>query len=154
VLHGVTPCPVFIHSKICIIDDTFARVGSANLTNRSLGLDTECDLAIEAGGNTHIEAAIAHFRNRLLGEHLGLAPERVEEVVTAEGSLLTAVDSFQASGRGLACVQARRLREAESLIPQSAIFDPEGPIDPAEVITRALPTAAAQQSRQPIVRLG
>ena len=25
---GVTPCPVFIHSKICIIDETFARVGS------------------------------------------------------------------------------------------------------------------------------
>jgi phospholipase D1/2 len=153
VRHGVTPCPVFIHSKICIIDDTFARVGSANLTNRSLGLDTECDLAIESGGNTRIEAAIARFRSRLLGEHLGLAPERVEEVVAAEGSLLTAVDSFQASGRGLACVQARRLREAESLVPQSAIFDPEGPIDPTDVITRALPTEAVQHSRQPAVRL-
>src|SRR4029434_10896754 len=91
VRHGVTPCPVFIYSKICLIDDTFARVGSANLTNRSLGLDTECDLAIESGGNSRIEAAIARVRNRLLGEHLGLAPERVEEVVTAEGSLLTAV---------------------------------------------------------------
>jgi phospholipase D1/2 len=154
VRHGVTPCPVFIHSKICIIDDTFARVGSANLTNRSLGLDTECDLAIESGGNARIETAIARFRNRLLGEHLGRAPERVEEVIASEGSLLTAVDSLQTSGRGLACVKARRLREAESLVPESAIFDPEGPIDPAEVITKALPTEAVQHSGQPIIRLG
>ena len=153
VLHGVTPCPVFIHSKICIIDDTLARVGSANLTNRSLGLDTECDLAIESGGQTRIEAAIANFRNRLIGEHLGIAPERVEEVVAAEGSVLTAVDSLWASGRGLACVQARKLREAESLAPQAAIFDPEGPIDATEVITKALPTEAVQHSRQPLVRL-
>ena len=74
-------------------------------------------------------------------------------MVAAEGSLLTAIDAFQASGRGLACVQARRLREAESLVPQAAIFDPEGPIDPTEVITRALPTEAVQHSRQPAVRL-
>jgi phospholipase D1/2 len=122
------------------------------LTNRSLGLDTECDLSIESGGNSRIEAAIARFRNRLLGEHLGLALERVEEVVAAEGSLFTAVDSLRAPGRGLACVKARRLREAESLVPQSAIFDPEGPIDPTDVITRALPTEAVQHSRQPVVR--
>jgi uncharacterized membrane protein YdjX (TVP38/TMEM64 family) len=153
VLHGVTPCPVFIHAKICIIDDTFARVGSANLTNRSLGLDTECDLAIESGGNMRLEAAIARFRNRLLGEHLGLSPERVEEVVAAEGSVLTVVDSLQASGRGLAGVQARRLRQAESLVPQAAIFDPEGPIDPTDVITMALPTEAVRHSHQPVVRL-
>ena len=153
VLHGVTPCPVFIHSKICIIDDTLARVGSANLTNRSLGLDTECDLAIESGGQTRIEVAIASFRDQLMGEHLGLAPERVEEVVAAEGSAPTAVDSLRASRRGLACVQARKLREAQSLTPQSAIFDPEGPIDPTEVITKALPTEAVQHSRQPLVRL-
>ena len=37
-----------IHSKIMVIDDRFLRVGSANLNNRSMGADTECDLAIEA----------------------------------------------------------------------------------------------------------
>jgi phospholipase D1/2 len=93
-------------------------------------------------------------RSHRLGEHLDLAPERVEEAVAAEGSVLTVVDSLRASGRGLAGVQARRLREAESLIPESAIFDPEGPINPAEVITKALPTGAVRHSHQPIVRLG
>jgi uncharacterized membrane protein YdjX (TVP38/TMEM64 family) len=153
VLHGVTPCPIFIHSKICIIDDTFARVGSANLTNRSLGLDTECDLAIDAGENPRIEAAIAHFRNRLLGEHLGVSAARVAEVIAAQGSLLAAVDALRESGRGFVCVEARRLPESESLIPESAIFDPEGPLDPTDILTRALPTEAIQRSHRPMVRL-
>ena len=38
-----------MHSKVMIIDDRFLRIGSANLNNRSMGTDTECDLAIEAG---------------------------------------------------------------------------------------------------------
>ncbi len=38
-----------LHSKVMVIDDTFLRIGSANLTNRSMTFDTECDLAIEAG---------------------------------------------------------------------------------------------------------
>jgi phospholipase D1/2 len=37
--------------------------GSSNLANRSMGLDTECDLAIEATGKTRIARAIG----RLLG---------------------------------------------------------------------------------------
>jgi len=153
VLHGVTPCPVFIHSKICIIDDMFARVGSANLTNRSLGLDTECDLAIESGGNLRIEAAIARFRNRLLSEHLGVLPERVEEAVADQGSLLAAVDSLRGSGRGFARVEAQRLPEANRLVAGAAVFDPNGPIDPTALITKALPTEAVRRSPWPMVRL-
>lgn len=153
VLHGATPCPIFIHSKVCIVDDTLARVGSANLTNRSLGLDTECDLAIESGGNPRIEAALARFRNRLLGEHLGVSAERIEAATADCGSLIAAVDALRESKRGFACVEARRLREAESLIPESALFDPEGPIDPTQLITKALPTEAITHSGWPIVRL-
>jgi hypothetical protein len=55
--------------------------------------------------------------------------------------------------RGFASVEARRLHEAESLIPESAIFDPDGPIDPTDLITRALPTEAIQQSHWPLARL-
>jgi phospholipase D1/2 len=152
VRHGVTPCPVFIHSKICIIDEMFVRVGSANLSNRSLGLDTECDLAIESGGQPRIAAAITRFRNRLLSEHLGVTAEQVEEALIG-GSLLAVVDALRASERGLACVEARKLHEAERLIPASTLFDPEGPIDPTALITQALPTEAIQQSHRPMVRL-
>ena len=37
-----------IHSKVMVVDDRFLRVGSANMNNRSMGADTECDLAVEA----------------------------------------------------------------------------------------------------------
>ena len=39
---------VNVHSKIIIIDDELLRIGSANLNNRSMGLDTECDLVLKA----------------------------------------------------------------------------------------------------------
>ena len=37
-----------VHSKFIVVDDEIVRIGSANLANRSMGLDTECDLTIEA----------------------------------------------------------------------------------------------------------
>ena len=37
-----------IHSKVMVIDDKLLRIGSANINNRSMGTDTECDLTIEA----------------------------------------------------------------------------------------------------------
>ena len=46
---------VMVHSKVMIVDDRFLRVGSANLNNRSMGADTECDLAFEATSEAHRE---------------------------------------------------------------------------------------------------
>ncbi len=40
-----------LHSKLMIVDDEVVRIGSANFSNRSMGLDTECDAAIEANGD-------------------------------------------------------------------------------------------------------
>src|ERR1700682_4147897 len=56
-----------VHSKILIVDDEFLTIGSANLSGRSMGLDTECNLAIEAKGDEQISAAIALLRNRQIG---------------------------------------------------------------------------------------
>ena len=44
---------VMVHSKVMIVDDRILRVGSANLNNRSMGADTECDLAFEATSEAH-----------------------------------------------------------------------------------------------------
>ena len=49
-------------------------VGSANFSNRSMGFDTECNVAIEARGDERIRRVIAGLRNRLLAEHLGTEP--------------------------------------------------------------------------------
>ena len=45
---GKTATDTMVHSKVMIVDDRLLRVGSANANNRSMGTDTECDLAVEA----------------------------------------------------------------------------------------------------------
>ena len=41
----------FVHSKVMVVDDVLMRIGSANWSRRSMGVDTECDVAVDAGGN-------------------------------------------------------------------------------------------------------
>ena len=36
-----------VHAKLLIVDDTILRIGSANFNNRSMGLDSECDVFID-----------------------------------------------------------------------------------------------------------
>lgn len=97
---GAEDRQVLIHAKVMIVDDDLLRVGSGNLSNRSMGLDTECDLAIEATDEA-TRRIIAGVRARLIGEHLGVAPQRVIEAVAAEGSLIAAVEALNGGPRAL-----------------------------------------------------
>lgn len=58
-----------IHSKIIIIDNKFATIGSANLTNRSMELDTECDITLIAENEAQAQQ-IEEIRNDLIAEHI------------------------------------------------------------------------------------
>ncbi|MFE1597771.1 phospholipase D-like domain-containing protein [Methylobacterium sp. ID0610] len=93
-------CQVLVHSKLVVVDDTALRVGSSNLNNRSVALDTECDLAIE-GRDPQTRRTIAALRDRLLAEHLGAAPEAVTAAIREEGSLVRAVARLNGGPRGL-----------------------------------------------------
>jgi phosphatidylserine/phosphatidylglycerophosphate/cardiolipin synthase-like enzyme len=94
------PCEILVHSKVLIVDDRVLRIGSSNLNNRSMGLDTECDVAIEAS-NGEQRQAIAGVRNRLLGEHLGVSPETIAQAVCNYGSLIRAIEACRQAARGL-----------------------------------------------------
>jgi uncharacterized membrane protein YdjX (TVP38/TMEM64 family) len=56
-----------VHSKVMVTDDHWLRVGSSNLTNRSMGLDTECDILLEVDDGEsslvkqYVAASLAHF---------------------------------------------------------------------------------------------
>lgn len=97
---GEGGCPVLVHAKLMIADDRILRVGSSNLNNRSTGLDTECDLAIEAATAEQV-SAIAALRNRLLAEHMGVRPRLVAERVAQTGSLIAAIDALNRGPRRL-----------------------------------------------------
>lgn len=65
----------YIHSKLMIVDDRFLTVGSANLTNRSLALDSELHVAWEHEGDSGgLVESIRNVRVSLLAEHAGLSP--------------------------------------------------------------------------------
>jgi phosphatidylserine/phosphatidylglycerophosphate/cardiolipin synthase-like enzyme len=64
---------IYVHSKIWIVDDVCAKIGSSNCSRRSYTADTEMDLilvdgAIENGARTFVR----RFRMDLWGEHLNL----------------------------------------------------------------------------------
>ena len=70
-LSSSSDAALMVHAKVMIVDDRLLRVASSNLSNRSMGLDCECDLAIEADADSDTQQAIRTFREQLLAEHLG-----------------------------------------------------------------------------------
>ncbi|HNI19758.1 MAG TPA: VTT domain-containing protein [Nitrospira sp.] len=120
--------PVAVHSKLLVVDDEFVCIGSANVSNRSMGFDTECNLAVEAGGQARVQSAVAAFRNGLLAEHLGVDPEVVANQIQTCGSLAAATDALRGGGRTLAddCFEA--MPPSDAMIPEHALVDPERPM--------------------------
>jgi hypothetical protein len=121
-----------------IVDDALVRIASSNLSNRSLGLDTECDIAIEAAGDARIAAAIASLRHRLLAEHLGVPVPDVAAATTETGSLLATIERFAGGPRTLVplCEDAPSILGA--LPDLMAPADPERPVAHAPFVTRVL----------------
>lgn len=71
---------VFIHSKVLLIDGASGYVGSANCSARSLGLDSECGLALDGSSSAAARRACATLRARLLAEHTGRDPADIPDV--------------------------------------------------------------------------
>jgi len=101
VLEGCGPGLIKIHTKLMIVDDIAMRHGSANLNNRSMGLDTELDLHLEPGlpdpdtgepRGPDVAALIETVLCRLLGEHLAAPPETVRTTLRETGSLHAVLD--------------------------------------------------------------
>jgi len=113
---------VLVHAKLIIVDDRMIRVGSSNLNNRSIGLDTECDVAIEAGSSEE-RRTIAAIRNRLLAEHLGCSTADVDAAIAADG-LATAVDRLNHGPRGLKPFEMGRSGNPFRSLPGTRFLDP------------------------------
>jgi phosphatidylserine/phosphatidylglycerophosphate/cardiolipin synthase-like enzyme len=121
-------CEVLVHAKVMIVDDAVMRIGSANLNNRSMGLDTECDLAIEATDETKRQT-IARARDRLLAEHLDVNPKVLEETMSTEGSLIRTIERLNRNTRGLRPLPEKRSGPMRS-IPGTWLLDPSRPLEP------------------------
>lgn len=138
---------VKVHAKLMIVDDCMARIGSANLNNRSMGLDTECDLFFEAAGDPEIAGRIAALRRDLMAEHLGATPNEVAEAEGREGGLIGAIDALSGQAsfgrkRRLMPLDASDPRNVVQLIADSEIPDPKEPVEGLVWIEESMPGPA------------
>ena len=122
-------CEVSVHAKVMIIDNEMMRVGSSNFNNRSMGLDTECDLTVEARDD-ETRRAIAGVRERFLAEHLDVSPEVIEETMAADGSLIRTIDRLNHRARGLRPFPETRFGGPLRSIPGTWLLDPPRPFEP------------------------
>ena len=129
-----------LHAKVMIMDDCFVRVGSANLNNRSMGLDTECDLAIEAvRDENRVRDAIHQFRNRLLAEHLDCAADEIDKQVRQQSSLIQGIETLRSEGRSLKPLQPRLTVTDERTLQDLRLTDPERPVDSESLLRYFVP---------------
>jgi phosphatidylserine/phosphatidylglycerophosphate/cardiolipin synthase-like enzyme/uncharacterized membrane protein YdjX (TVP38/TMEM64 family) len=152
VVAGLRDGCINVHSKVLVVDDRLVRIGSSNLSNRSMGLDTECDLSVEAAGETETARAIAHFRDRLLGEHLGVTAQQVAELRAAKRSLIAAVESLGNSTRTLRPLVVEVAAWQDRLIRYGKILDPARPLTPERLIEPYIPRDNRRSSGRRLMR--
>ncbi|MFE3837272.1 phospholipase D-like domain-containing protein [Pseudogemmobacter sonorensis] len=130
--------PIYVHAKVMVVDDHVLRVGSSNLNNRSMRLDTECDVILSVGepGNEGLGPRIAALRDDLLAEHLGVEPAEVTRRLAETGSLIATVEALRGPGRSLEPYRIPALSDLESWLAENEILDPDGPEEIFEPTTR------------------
>lgn len=132
---GLGDACVNVHGKVMTVDDRLLTIGSANLSNRSFGLDTECNLSIEACGDTRIAAAIASMRNRLLCEHLAITPDALTQAMDAHPRLNQALAALHRhDGRTLQPFVPTVPDDIDAALPDATLLDPMEPIDTDQVM--------------------
>ena len=139
-----------MHAKLMIVDDRCLRIGSANLCNRSMAVDTECDVVIESRGEARIAETIRAFRGRMLAEHLDVPIEALQRKLRESGSLYGAIAALQSDGRSL-----RELETVddwpEALVSVASVADPDEPIalDILELERKAIAEEGHKPSARP-----
>ena len=121
----------YIHSKIMFVDDRLLTVGSANLTNRSMVVDSELNLSVEAeSADSPLGKSLFEARLGLLCEHLGV--ERVEQ----GESLVAVLDQYAQSHSGRLRIHPSPTEKERAALevfdPQRLPFDPDSYEDDEE----------------------
>jgi phosphatidylserine/phosphatidylglycerophosphate/cardiolipin synthase-like enzyme len=125
---------VIVHSKTSVIDDCVARVGSANLNNRSGGFDTECELTVLAQ-DEEARRAVTAFRDRLAGHFMGVTGDAVAKARADYGSLVGAIDALNRDNR-LRPIEPPKVTAFGEFVAQYHLGDPQDPRDSWNPIRR------------------
>jgi phospholipase D1/2 len=127
-----------LHSKVMIVDDEWLRIGSSNVSNRSMGLDSECDVVMEAGRRADVRVGIRAFRDRLLAEHVGRPASELAAVLRGAQTLHDALETLGTAKRGLRPLDD--LPEySETALAALAVADPERPVSLETLVEQFAP---------------
>ena len=129
--------PIYVHAKVTIIDDQVLRIGSANFNNRSMGLDTECDVFVDCRrpGNAHCSARITALRHGLLAEHCGVHEREVGPLIEQHGSMAAMIAALGIDRRRtLRPFHPAKLSPLEMELADREMFDPEEPPELFEIL--------------------
>ena len=124
--------PIYVHAKLLIVDDEIVRIGSANFNNRSMGLDSECDVFIDCArpANTGCGEAIRALRHSLLAEHCGLDEAEVAPLLERAGSMAAMIRGLRDNRfRHLRAFEPPELSDLEAEMADRQMFDPEEPAE-------------------------
>lgn len=119
--------PIIVHSKVSIFDDRLLRIGSANLNNRSGGLDTEVDAVIEAADGAEgaeTRRTIAAFRTMLIGHYFGRGLVETQEAIRETGSVSGAIDALDGHPRRLLPIAQKKLDPLSIFVASWSLGDP------------------------------
>jgi phosphatidylserine/phosphatidylglycerophosphate/cardiolipin synthase-like enzyme len=130
--------PVYVHAKVCVIDDTWATIGSDNFNRRSWTHDSELSAVVIDRAGEYAR----RLRLTLAAEHLDRSPDAMEDCVDAAGMFAAyaqcaaALDEWHAGGRRgprppgrlrrLEPPDLGRVRQGLALLPYLALHDPDG----------------------------
>ncbi len=151
VIPKMKPRRIDVHAKVMVMDDRLARVGSANLANRSMRLDTECDLALIAETPSQARA-VREFRGRLLAEHLGVDEGLIERTLTEENSLIGTIERLRSKKRTLQPLHPTVPDQEDLWGAHIDVIDPEQPMEPQYLISRLLGEEERKPARRQLVR--
>jgi phosphatidylserine/phosphatidylglycerophosphate/cardiolipin synthase-like enzyme len=130
--------PVYVHAKTCVVDDTWATIGSDNFNRRSWTHDSELSVVV-------LDPAGEYARNlrlALAAEHLDRSPADLHDCVDAAGMFVAyaegaaALDGWYDGGcvgprppgrlRRLQPPELGRVTRALALAPYLLLHDPDG----------------------------
>jgi len=156
---------LMVHAKLMISDDRVLRIASSNLSNRSMGLDSECDLCVIAR-NAQERRIFRNLRQRLLAMFLSVDTETLARSEAdnrkGKGGLFEAIDGVAGPHCGTGTQRTYRgapapvfLKEFDALanpewdrqLPDARVVDPDRPLS-----TALLTDVAIGKENLPLVR--
>ena len=134
----------YIHSKVLLVDDRFLTVGSANLTNRSMGIDSELHASWEGLASPRQSGdGIRRVRVSLLAEHCGLSGGEAVASGPARGLVAVSTRSTAPGARLQRHGPPSPQRVVAVVDPETLPFDPDtsdddaaGRSEPTESVSR------------------